>query len=218
MPTTEDFERALAIARDEYQGSDPKQQAEKAGALWHPPVSPEDEQGYAEVPFLKTTYQIRSPKGDVSYKEGQINKKGQEKEPDLWEKIILLHYINTATGTPLSQKPISFKEIPEGMLYLPNFEKRAVAPLLGRFGKTPEAVWEPARSLGGRKSETGDFSVTIPVFPRVPVTLAFWRQDEEFAARLTFLFDETVVQYLPTEDIILAAQMLAFRLIGLANQ
>jgi len=212
MPTTEDFERALAIARDEYQANDPKQQAEKAGAIWHPPTVPEDQNGCTEVPFLKTAYHIRSPQGDVSYKEGN------EKEPDLWEKILLLHYVNTATGAPLSQKLISFKEIPEGMLYLPNFEKRAVAPLLGRFGNTPEAVWEPARSLGGRKSESGDFSVTIPVFPRLPVTLVFWRQDEEFAARLSLLFDETVVQYLPTEDIILSAQMMAFRLIGLARQ
>ena len=79
-------------------------------------------------------------------------------------------------------------------------------------------MWEPARALGGRRSELGDFSVTIPAFPCVPVTLVFWKKDEEFPERLTILFDGTVVNYLPTEDIILTAQMMAFRLIGMAGK
>ncbi len=214
MPTTEDFEMALAIAQDDYQQKDAREQVNRAGASWHP-----DEEagegagaGHVVVPFLSTRYEIRPPRGEVSYlEEGG-------KEPALWEKILLLHYFNTADGSALSQEPISFKEIPEGKLYLPNFEKRAVAPLLGRFGRDPEEVWEPARSVGGRRSELGDFSVTIPAFPRVPVTLVFWKQDEEFPERLTILFDRTVVGYLPTEDIILSTQMLAFRLIGLAGK
>jgi hypothetical protein len=160
---------------------------------------------------LGTAYLIRSPAVDVSYKEEQ------EKEPALWEKILVLHYFSTSDGTPLAGEHISFKEVREAMLYLPNFEKRAVAPLLGRFGGSPEQILEPAQKLGGRKEALGDVSVTIPVFPRVPVTLVFWKRDEEFEARLTILFDRTVVRYLPTEDIVLSAQMLAYRLIGLAR-
>jgi len=66
--------------------------------------------------------------------------------------------------------------------------------------------------------DMGDFAVTIPVFPRVPVTLVFWKQDEEFEARLTILFDRTVIRYLPTEDIVLSTQMMAYRLIGMAGR
>jgi hypothetical protein len=208
MPTREDFEIALALACKEFGRQDPIRQAERAGAAWN--TDPGGEGGHAEIPFLGTPYRIRGPAGDVSYKDEQA------KEPALWEKILVLHYFNTADGTPLAGDPISFKEVREAMLYLPNFEKRAVAPLLGRFGGMPEQILEPARRLGGKREEMGDLSVTIPVFPRVPITLVFWRGDEEFEARLTILFDRTVVRYLPTEDIVLAAQMTAYRLIGMA--
>jgi hypothetical protein len=210
MPTTEDFEIALAIACKDFGKRDPSLQAEKAGVAWKPASG--GEVGHAEVPFLGTPYLIRGPAGEVSYKGDPC------KEPALWEKILVLHYFSTSDGTPMAEEHISFKEVREAMLYLPNFEKRAVAPLLGRFGANPEQILGPARQLGGRKEDLGDFSVTIPVLPRVPITLVFWKKDEEFEARLTILFDRTVVRYLPTEDIVLSTQMMAYRLIGLAGQ
>ncbi len=210
MPTTEDFEIALAIACKDFGKRDPSLQAEKAGVAWKPAGG--GEVGRAEVPFLGTPYLIRGPAGEVSYKEDP------GKEPALWEKILVLHYFSTSDGTPMAEEHISFKEVREAMLYLPNFEKRAVAPLLGRFGANPEQILEPAQQLGGQKEDLGDFSVMIPVLPRVPITLVFWKKDEEFEARLTILFDRTVVRYLPTEDIVLSTQMMAYRLIGLAGQ
>lgn len=210
MPTREDFEIALALACRDFGRRDPAGQAEKAGVPWV--RVGQGEAGYAEVPFLGTPYLVHGAAGEVSYKQDPV------KEPALWEKILVLHYFSTSDGTPLAQEHISFKEVREAMLYLPNFEKRAVAPLLGRFGKNPDELLGPARSIGGRQEDLGDFSVTIPVFPRVPVTLVFWKGDDEFEARLTILFDRTVVRYLPTEDIVLSAQMVAYRLIGLAGQ
>jgi len=212
MPTQEDFLMALAIAQEEYKSKEPKQQAEQSGSLWVPSESGPKGSGSVELPFLSTTYVIQGPEGEVFYK-----KKGG-KEPALWEKIIVLHYFSTADGSPLTQKWISVKEIPDSRLYLPNFEKRAVSPLLGRFRNSPEEMLEAARALGGRKADVGDVSVTVPVFPRVPITVLFWKGDEEFPPRLQILFDQTIVRYLPTEDIILASQMLAFRLIGLASK
>lgn len=209
MPTREDFEMALALACRDFGRRDPERQAEKAGVPWT--RSDSGEGGRAEVPFLGSAYLIHGPAGEVRYKEEQ------EKEPALWEKILLLHYFNTSDGSPLAQDPISFKEVREAMLYLPNFEKRAVAPLLGRFGENPEEILGPCLRLGGHEEELGDFSITVPVFPRVPVTLVFWKGDEEFEARLSILFDRSILHYLPAEDIVLAAQMMAYRLIGLAG-
>jgi len=210
MPTQEDFEMALSIAQEEYREQDAGLQAGKASVQWFP-SSEKQNDGYAEIPFLGTIYEVRGPKGEVCYKEDQ------GKDPALWEKILLLHYFNTSAGTPLTKKLINFKDLPEGKIYLPNFEKRAVAPLLGRFGKNPDEVGKAASKIGGKVAEFGDYSVVIPAFPCVPITLVFWKADEEFPARLSILFDESVSSYLPKEDIILSAQMLAFRLIGLAK-
>jgi len=212
MPTQEDFLMALAIAQEETRRKDPARQSERSGALWSPAGTGPGEAGIAELPFLATRYIIRSPGAEVSYREEG------DKAPALWEKILVLHYFTHADGSPLSGKWISVKEIPDSRLYLPNFEKRVVVPLLGRFGNDPEAIRNPARELGGRKAEGADVAVTVPVFPRVPVTVLFWKGDEEFPPRIQVLFDETVVHYLPTEDIILSSQMLSFRLIGLAGK
>ncbi len=209
MPTEQDFLTALSIAQDEYKKMEPNSQLERSGSIRIPG---QDDSDHVELPFLGTHYVIRAPNGEVRYRDPG------EKEPALWERIIVLHYFTTADGSPLSQKWITVKEIPDSRLYLPNFEKRAVVPLLGRFGKQPEEIREPARKLGGRTADIGDISVTIPVFPRVPITLVIWKGDEEFPPRVNILFDEAIVNYLPTEDIILASQMLAFRLIGLAGK
>jgi len=212
MPTTEDFLMALAIAQEEYRQRNPREQAARSGSVWVPSGSAPDGPASAEVPFLGTPYLIEGPGGEVRFKGLG------DKAPALWEKIIVLHYFNKADGSPLAGKWITVKEIPDSRLYLPNFEKRAVAPLLGRFGRDPEAVRGPAVALGGARADLGDVSVTVPVFPRVPITLVFWKGDEEFAPRVQILFDGTIVNYLPTEDIILASQMLAFRVIGLAGK
>lgn len=213
MPTREDFEMALALARQVYRGQDPVRQAERAGIPWLPGLEDGRNKGHAEVPFLATVYRVEAPEGEVSYRGGEP----PVKEPALWEKIIVLHYYNKADGRPPAGEHISFKEIPDGRLYQPNFEKRAVAPLLGAFGAEPDKILECAASLGGRQAGLGDVSVTVPVFPRVPVTVVFWRGDEEFPPRVSILFDRTISHYLPTEDMVLASQMLAFRLAGLAK-
>ena len=213
MPSEREFKIALGIARDQYRNVDPERQAERSGSLWSQGTSGgESATCRAELPFLGTPYVIEGPDGDVRYRDES------DREPALWEKILLLHYFTTADGSPIVQKWITVKEIPDSRLYLPNFEKRAVAPLLGRFGGAPEQVVEPARKVGGRQTDVGDVAVTIPALPRVPLTLQFWKGDEEFPPRVNILFDESIVCYLPTEDIILTSQMLAFRLIGLAGK
>lgn len=213
MPTQEDFMMALSIAQEAYASKEPGAQAERCGSAWEPSGEGPEGSGSVVVTFLGTPYVIQGPGGAVRYRHAP-----GEQEPALWEKIIVLHYFNRADGSPLAGTWISVKEIPDSRLYLPNFEKRAVRPLLGRFGGEPEAIRKPAEAIGGTGAELGDVSVTVPVFSRVPITLVFWKGDEEFEPRLQILFDRTIVNYLPTEDIILASQMLAFRLIGLAGR
>lgn len=214
MPTREDFEQALDLAREAFRQRDPVRQAARAGAEWMPEPGGGPGKGRIQVSFLNTRYEVRAPEGDVEYAASE----GTQKEPALWEKILVLHYLNQADGTPLAGRYISFKEIPDGRLYQPNFEKRAVAPLLAVFGSNPGEALLSGQALGGRQVELGDLAITVPVFPRVPVTVVFWEPDEEFPARVTLLFDRSISHYLPTEDMVLASQMLAFRLVGLAKE
>ncbi len=134
-------------------------------------------------------------------------------EVSLRDKLLLLHYFTQAKGTSLTNKIITYQELPEGTVYAPTFSKRAIKPILDTFGKEPQRLIEAAEKLGGHKADYGDVAVTINAFSRVPITLVLWRSDEEFAPAGNVLFDSTISDYLPTEDIIVLSETVAWKLV-----
>ena len=66
--------------------------------------------------------------------------------------------------------------------------------------------------LGGRKSDFGDIAVTIDAFPHVPLTVVLWHGDKEFPPDGNIMFDSTIPEYLPTEDITILCEVIAWKL------
>jgi hypothetical protein len=128
------------------------------------------------------------------------------------EKLLILHYLVTAKGTPPRGEAVSFKELPEGVVYYPTFYKRAIRPLLNKYGASPGKLIEAAALIGGVSEPQGDSAVTIRAFPRVAVTWVLWRGDDEFPAEGTILVDRGIQDYLPTEDIAVLCQHIAIKL------
>ena len=137
-----------------------------------------------------------------------------EEEVPVRSKILMLHYFNRAQGTPLTNHKIAYKELPEGTTYFPTFYKRAIKPLLDHFGGEPERLIAAAAKLGGAKADYGDTAVTINAFSYVPITLVLWRGDGEFTPEGNILFDSTVSDYLPTEDINVLCETISWKLVG----
>lgn len=131
------------------------------------------------------------------------------------DKILMLHYLISAKGTPLSNRMITYKELPEGANYFPNFAQRVIKPLIGYFGKEPHRLIDVAGKLGGSSADYGDAAVTINVFSRVPITFVLWRGDDEFAPRGSIMFDSTIPDYLSTEDINVLCASIAWKLVRL---
>jgi hypothetical protein len=156
------------------------------------------------------SYQISFPGGEVSLVDS-------EEAVPVRDKILILHYFTRARGTPLTGRTITYKELHDGINYYPTFFKRAMAPIVSQFGKEPEKLPDVAGILGGIKADYGDIAVTINAFPRVPLTLVLWRGDEEFASEGNILFDNTISDYLPTEDITILCENIAWRLVRLAK-
>jgi len=125
----------------------------------------------------------------------------------------MLHYLVTAKGTPPTGRPVTFRELPEGNVYFPTFNQRAVRPVMDRFSKDPDQLLKAAAAMAGRRVEQGDLAVTIDALPRVPVTFVVWRGDEELPPQGNILFDANVTDYLPTEDITVLCETIAWRLV-----
>ena len=158
--------------------------------------------------YLNRLYQIALPDVEISLEDS-------EEGVPLRDRILILHYLAQAKGTPPSAKMIAYKELPEGASYFPTFFKRAIKPIVNHFGTEPHRLPDVAGMLGGVKADYGDVAVAIPAFPRVAINFVLWRGDEEFPPDGNILFDSTISDYLTTEDINVLCEIIAWRLVRL---
>lgn len=127
--------------------------------------------------------------------------------------LVLLHYLICADGTPLADRWLSFRELPDGRVYDAAFRKRACLPLVARFGVRPEALEAAAQALGGQRLTFGDSSFMFQVLPRVRAAVVVYAGDDEFPADANMLFDASLRHYLPIEDVAVLGGLLAAELV-----
>ena len=163
------------------------------------------------IEYLNQLYQVTLP--DI-----EISLVGGGGEVPLRDKILLLHYLTLAKGTPVANRPISYKELPQGANYFPTFYKRTIRPLVAYFGEEPKRLLGAMAALGGYKVDYGDVAVTINAFRRVPITIVLWRGDAELGPEGNILFDATISDYLSTEDITVLCEAIAWQLVNWAKK
>ena len=158
------------------------------------------------VEYLNQSYRVTMPNIEILPGDSQD-------EISIKDKILILHYLLSAKGTPISNKLISFKELPGGVSYFQPFSKRTIDRLVERFGEQPHLLMDAARKLGGRRVAYGNVAVVVDAFSRVPVTIIMWQGDDEFAPRGNILFDETISDYLSTYDTTVLCERITRRLV-----
>ena len=183
--------RALALARERLARLPAPLVAARAGVTH---LSGEEGQKGFRVPFLGRTYRVAYPHGDsVEQESGQA--------PHHAARLILLHYLAQADGTPPAGEWIAFRELPDGMIYHSAFVGRAEPGLVGVFGHRPEALLDSGRSLGGMALDLGDAAVALNVLPLIRLACVIHRGDDEFPPAANVLFDAAAGRHLPTEDL-----------------
>lgn len=181
------LETTLEYAVKEFSTGNPDNIARKGAVEYN---SSENE---FNVQFLQNNYTVNYPSAEVLTSNGD--------KASVYISILILHYLNTADGTPLSGRWISFKELPGGQIYIDPFKKRAIAPFLKAFGDSPEQFIQAASKIGGiNNAPGGTYSMIIPVLPRVPLSFIIHEGDDEFPSSANILFDAHAHCYLPTED------------------
>ncbi len=164
-----------------------------------------DSQPVITLDYLNQSYRIAFPDIDISLI-------ASEQAVPIRDKLLILHYLAQAKGTPITNQPIAFRELPEGASYFPTFAQRAIKPLLDHFGSQPKLLTATAEELGGHQADYGDVAVTIDAFSYVPITLVLWQGDGEFAPEGNILFDSTISDYLPTYDITVLCETISWKL------
>ncbi len=181
---------------------DIEQQCRKSGAQYQVV----DSKKTIVIQYLNQSYLITFPGIEISLVDSA------EQVP-IRDRLLILHYFTSAKGTPAANRLITFRELPEGSIYSPTFSKRTIKPIVDRFGQEPHLLIDAGEKLGGHKADYGDMAVTINAFSRVPITIILWRGDDELAPQGNVVFDATISDYLPTEDITVLCETLTWRLV-----
>ena len=206
MPRVDDFLKALALAREILPTRDPEAICLNAGAEFlHL-----NQGGKITLPFFSKPVTITYPEGQVEYEDS-------EAKLSLQEQGLILHYLLGAQAIPPANELITFREIPSGEFYYQPFLKRAQVPLVQTFGSDHELFRKAGRKLGGIDAKMGDASLTFRSFPRIPLTLILWKEDEEFPPYGNILFDAGIKHFLGGEDIAFLAGTVVYKLMALAK-
>jgi len=101
----------------------------------------------------------------------------------------------------LSGEWISFKELESGEAYYPAFRKRAIEPILRKYGSKPEGVFSVLDKGIAQKIGQADAAVTVQAFIGVPIIVEIWKGDDEFGPEANMLFDRSIAKIFCTEDV-----------------
>lgn len=165
-----------------------------------------DSRSEITVQYLNRHYLITLPDIKVALVDSA-------EEVPVRDKLLILHYFISARGTPAANRLITFRELPEGNVYFPTFSQRTIKPLLNYFAKEPNRLLKAGAKLGGSKVTLGDTALTLPAFSRVPIIIILWQGDDELAPQGSILFDASITDYLPTEDITVLCEVITWQLI-----
>jgi len=164
------------------------------------------------------------------------------REPRISEKILLLHYLVTADGAPLTRQEVTLENIPGAAFYYPTYKARSIDLIIRRFapaprpsgrstlcpcGGSPEAAADPqghpvgdfikaVQKIGFNPIREGrQYRLKSLVLPNVPISFIIWESDSGQPAieTLKVLYDTGIIHYLPLEDIIIITEMIAHRII-----
>lgn len=196
------FQQMLLSAKERICVHAPEEIAQKSGAVFH------KDKSYFELQSLAQRIQIAFPECKF--------------QPwiDEWQQLVILHYLDLADGTEVSQEMVSFGALKDGLIRGTKFDhdmERALGGFLA--GMTQEQLCRVCERLGAQLvEERADLCAVFPFLPRYPVWLKVWFADDEFEASGKLLVSKSADHYLTIEDAVTVGELLLLKLKGIFDE
>jgi len=125
--------------------------------------------------------------------------------------ILILHYLAQKLKglADLSGEWLTFREFSGIEGYYPAFRKRAIEPVIRKYGRNPKGILDNPNRLPLKKSRGADVSVIVEAFEGIPVLVKLWQADTEFGPDANMFFDANITRIFCVEDIIVLASLVA---------
>jgi len=120
---------------------------------------------------------------------------------DFYLQLSSINYLIGAKDIPLAGQWMSEKQFPTGSIFFRGPHEMPTRKLEQSFGQDPDAFSTASLASGGKKGEGGNLAYEFLVFPKIPVKIILWLADEEFPARVAYLFDRTANIHLQLDAI-----------------
>jgi len=125
-------------------------------------------------------------------------------EPDLHCWLAALVYLIEAKDVDPVGEWVSPRQLAGGYAFFRGLHAIPVDQIIERFGNNKRDFELACQRSGGHPEQYADAAYSFRLFPRLPVAVLLWLQDEEFPARATMLVDKTAGRHFPL-DALLAA-------------
>jgi hypothetical protein len=132
--------------------------------------------------------------------------------PD-FQLAMLLYYLLTADGAPLTGKWVSFADLPDGRMYNAAFQGYSGDEVVKAFGLDLDGFKSACSKAGGKSVDVGSASFVFQALPKVPLMLTYWLGDEDFPSSCKVLFDSSAAHYLPIDGCAILGSTLTGRVI-----
>jgi hypothetical protein len=128
--------------------------------------------------------------------------------------ILILHYLAQKLKglSGLTGQWITFRELSGIQGYYQAFHKRAIEPVIRKYGSNPEAIKSVLSRLPAKLADGGDIGIVIEAFADVPVLIKLWKADSEFGPDANLYFDASIKSIFCIEDIVVLAQLVTSQL------
>jgi len=136
-----------------------------------------------------------------------------DQSSDFYLQLAAVNYLIGTKDLPLTGQWIAGTQFPSGPLFFRGPHKMPTHKLQKAFGRNQDGFASLSLSFGGKKVDGGDCAFEFLVFPRLPVRLILWLADEEFPARMIFLFDRSANQHLQLDGLWAVGKALANQLL-----
>ncbi|EGT2202980.1 DUF3786 domain-containing protein [Clostridioides difficile] len=144
--------------------------------------------------FFDRQYIIDYPSGEVWNDDDSICKNFEL-------KILIIRYLTNAKGIPRTNKYVTFKEIPGGNVYYPNFLNRTLSRLSEVFTCQIDKYKLVMENMGAEKVDMGDLAYKFTYMGNTSIIFILWFGDDEFPPNSNILFDSNIIYYFNAEDL-----------------
>jgi hypothetical protein len=108
-----------------------------------------------------------------------------------FSKLSIPVYLTSAMDIPPTGRLVQPVNVKGGNIFFRGTHVLPLDKLALKYGKDKEGFLKRGADLGGMQMKYGDASVKLFPFPRLPVVIILWQEDDEFPPRADILFDST---------------------------